>query len=246
MQRPVCTLLALAGAAGAVALAAGCGQSVVTENDNLVAGKQKFVAKCGSCHTLSRAGTKGTVGPNLDAAFRQPLRDGQGRTTVRGIVHEQILYPSRLQSHSTGTQMPAKLVKGQDAEDVAAYVAFVVGRSGEDTGLLKDAVKQAGGGAAAAEKNGTLEIDADATGQLAYVTNKATGTPGPVTIQSKNPSSTPHDISIEGNGVNGKGPVVTGGKVSSFKVTLKPGTYTFFCSVPGHRQAGMQGKLTVK
>src|SRR3954470_13897087 len=146
MQRPSRTVPSLIAAATAVTIAAGCGQAVTTDNDNLVAGKQKFVAKCGSCHTLARADTKGTVGPNLDAAFRQPLRDGQGRTTVRGIVHEQILYPAQLKSHSTGIQMPAKLVKGQDADDVAAYVAFVVSRPGQDTGLLKDAVKKAGGG----------------------------------------------------------------------------------------------------
>lgn len=234
-------------AAGAAALAAsGCGQSVVSDNDNLVAGKQMFVAKCGACHVLARAGTKGTTGPNLDAAFKRALADGQGRTTVRGIVHEQILYPAMLKQHSTGTQMPPKLVKGQNADDVAAYVALSVAKGGQDSGLLKDAVKAAGGGQAAVEKNGTLEIDADASGQIAYVTTKATAQPGPVTIQSKNPSSTPHDIAIEGNGLNDKGPVVQNGKVSTIKVTLKAGTYTFYCSVPGHRQAGMQGKITVK
>jgi plastocyanin len=236
--------LVLATGTAAVA-AAGCGQQLVSDNDNLVAGKQQFVSKCGSCHTLARANTKGTVGPNLDAAFRRALIDGQGRTTVRGIVHEQILFPANLK-HSTGTQMPAKLVTGQAADDVAAYVASSVAKPGSDAGVLGDAVKAAGGGKPAVEKNGTLQIDADPTGQLAYVTNKATATPGPTTLASTNKSSTPHDIAIEGNGVNDKGPVVSGGKTSTVKVTLKPGTYTFFCSVPGHRQAGMQGKITVK
>jgi uncharacterized cupredoxin-like copper-binding protein len=234
-------------ATGAAAIAAsGCGQSVIQSNDNLVAGKQQFVAKCGACHVLARAGTKGTTGPNLDAAFKRAMQDGLGRTTVRGVVHSQILHPSRLKNHSTGTQMPAKLVEGQDAEDVAAYVASVAARGGQDAGLLKDAVKEAGGGKAAVAKNGTLEIDADPNGQLAYVTTKATAPAGPLTLQSKNASSTPHDIAIEGNGIDDKGPVVQGGKVSTVKVTLKSGTYTFYCSVPGHRQAGMQGKITVK
>jgi plastocyanin len=246
MVKPVPRIgLVLAGTATALA-AAGCGQSLVQGDDNLVAGKQMFVSKCGSCHVLARAGTKGTTGPNLDAAFRRALADGQGRTTVRGIVHEQILFPAMLKNHSSGTQMPPKLVKGQDAEDVAAYVASSVAKSGEDSGLLKDAVKTAGGGKAAVEKNGVLEIDADANGQLAYVTSKATAQAGPVTLESKNPSSTPHDISIEGNGLNDKGPVVQNGKVSSVKVTLKAGTYTYYCSVPGHREAGMLGKITVK
>jgi uncharacterized cupredoxin-like copper-binding protein len=237
--------LILASGTAAIA-AAGCGQSLVSDNDNLVAGKQMFVSKCGSCHVLARAGTKGTTGPNLDAAFRRALFDGEGRSTVKGIVHEQILFPANLKAHSTGTQMPPKLVTGQDAKDVAAYVASSVAKPGQDAGLLKDAVKAAGGGQAAVEKNGKLQIDADPTGQLAYVTTKAAAKPGAITLASQNKSSTPHDIAIEGNGVNEKGPVVQGGKISTVKVTLKSGTYTFYCSVPGHRQAGMQGKITVK
>ncbi|MEA2126098.1 MAG: hypothetical protein QOI80_2880, partial [Solirubrobacteraceae bacterium] len=61
-----------------------------------------------------------------------------------------------------------------------------------------------------------------------------------------NKSSIGHNIALEGNGVNEEGKVVSGGATSDVKVTLKPGTYTFFCSVPGHREGGMQGKLTVK
>ena len=246
MVKPVPRIgLVLATGTAAIA-AAGCGQTVIQSNDNVVAGKQQFVAKCGACHVLARAGTKGTTGPNLDAAFKRALADGEGRTTVRGIVHSQILYPANLKNHSTGTQMPAKLVKGQDAEDVAAYVASVVARPGEDSGLLKDAVKAAGGGEAAVAKNGTLQIDADPNGQLAYVTDKAAAPAGALTLKSQNKSSTPHDIAIEGNGVDEKGEVVQGGGVSQVKVTLKAGTYTFYCSVPGHREAGMQGKIAVK
>ena len=238
------TILALT--AGGAILAAGCGnQDVVRSGDNVVAGKQKFVQKCGACHTLARADTKGTVGPNLDAAFKQMLIDGEKRTTVRGIVYEQILHPATLKGQSTGTQMPPKLVEGQDAHDVAAYVGSVAAKPGKDTGLLAEAVKAAGGGEAAVEKNGTLQIDADPSGQLKFVTDKATGQAGPVTLQMKNTSGTPHDLAIEGNGVNAKTPVTQNGTVQA-KTTLKAGTYTFYCSVPGHRQAGMQGKLTVK
>jgi uncharacterized cupredoxin-like copper-binding protein len=236
----------LALTAGGALLAAGCGnQDVITSGDNVVAGKQMFVQKCGSCHTLARAGTKGTVGPNLDEAFKYALADGERRSTVRGIVYDQILYPASLKNHSTGTQMPPKLVEGQDAHDVAAYVATVAGRGGKDSGLLADAVKEAGGGEAATEKAGVLQIDADPGGQLAFVTNKATGQPGPVTLKMKNTSGTPHDLAIEGNGGNAKTPVTQNGTVQA-KATLKAGTYTFYCSVPGHREAGMEGKLTVK
>src|SRR4051812_6485980 len=239
------TILALT--AGGALLAAGCGnQDVVTSSDNVVAGKQMFVQKCGRCHELARAGTKGTVGPNLDAAFRQALIDGERRTTVRGIVYDQILHPANLTNHSTGTQMPPKLVEGQDAHDVAAYVGSVAAKPGKDTGLLAEAVKAAGGGEAAVEKNGTLQIDADPGGQLAYTTKKATGTAGSVTLTMKNTSGTPHDLAIgKGSAVQAKTPVTPKGTVN-VKTTLKAGTYDFFCTVPGHRQAGMQGKLTVK
>ena len=232
---------------GALALtgAAGCGQAI-SGNDNLVAGKQQFVAKCGSCHTLARAGTKGNVGPNLDAAFAQALRDGEERSTVRGVVEHQILYPPTLENQTTGIQMPAKLVEGEDARDVAAYVAEVAARGGEDKGLLAEAVKKAGSGKPIAAENGTLQMDADPGGQLAYASTKATAEAGALTVKSQNKSGTPHDIALEGNGVTGKGAVVSNGGVSQFKVTLKPGTYTYFCSVDGHRAGGMEGKLTVR
>src|SRR3954453_19402533 len=175
----------LALGAAVIAAAAGCGQEAVRSDDNTVNGKQLFVAKCGSCHTLARAGTKGMVAPNLEHAFRQALKDGMGRSTVRGVVEHQILYPYTLKNQTTGTQMPAKLVKGENASDVAAYVASVSAKNGKDAGLLGSAVKQAGAGKPILEKDGTLQIHADPTGQLAYVSNKAAGRPGPVTFKTQ-------------------------------------------------------------
>jgi uncharacterized cupredoxin-like copper-binding protein len=67
-----------------------------------------------------------------------------------------------------------------------------------------------------------------------------------VTIDMKNASSVPHDIAVQGNGINQVGKVVSSGGVSTVQASLKPGKYTFYCSVPGHRQAGMVGTLTVK
>jgi plastocyanin len=232
----------------ALPLVAGCSQDVVESDDNLVAGKQQFVEKCGSCHVLDRAGTRGTVGPDLDAAFAQSLRDGMTRTTVRGVVHEQILYPPTLEGQTTGTQMPAKLVEGQDAEDVAAYVAFVAAKGGEDTGLLAEAIEEAGSGEPATAENGVLEIPADPNGQLAYTTNQARAEAGALTIRSPNESDVPHDIALEGEGGDqlGKGEVVQGGGVSEFEAELQAGEYTYYCTVEGHRPAGMEGTLTVR
>jgi mono/diheme cytochrome c family protein len=226
----------LLAAVAALALSA-CSAHPAAENANLISGKQLFVQKCGSCHVLARAGTKGTTGPDLDQAFQQAIKDGMPRSDFAGAVHGQILHPNR------DGVMPAKLVTGDKAYDVAAYVAQSVAAGGKDTGLLATAVKQAGGGKPAVEKGGTLQIDADPTGQLAFVTNAATGTPGQITVKMANKSGTPHDIVIDGKG---KGEIVKDGGVSQFQANFAAGTYTFYCSVPGHRQAGMQGKLTVK
>lgn len=222
--------------AAAVALSA-CSVRSGGGNPNVIAGKQMFVSKCGSCHVLGRAGTKGNVGPNLDAAFQQSLKDGFGRNGVRGLVHGWILHPN------PNSPMPAKLVKGQAAYDVAAYVAESVARTGKDTGLLATAVKAAGSGKPAVAKGGTLEVDADPGGQLAYVTNKASAPAGKLTVESVNKAGILHDIVIDGKG---KGQIVDNGGVSDFKADFAAGSYTFYCSVPGHRAAGMQGKLTVK
>jgi mono/diheme cytochrome c family protein len=130
LARNTAKLLFAAAAAAAVALpVAGCGR----DEDDLTAGKAMFVQKCGSCHTLGRAGTQGQTGPNLDAAFAQALKDGEGRSTVEGIVHRQILHPRR------NSVMPADLVTGQDAHDVAAYVGYAAARPGEDEGALAQA-----------------------------------------------------------------------------------------------------------
>jgi plastocyanin len=224
----------------AVALLAtlpGC-QTKDTAGD-VVTGKKIIVAKCAACHQLARANSKGVTGPDLDAAFRQSLHDGFPRDTIRGVVHQQVLYPGR-----AGT-MPPKLVTGEDSWDVASYVASAVDRRGKDTGALASI----GGSAtkkAATAQNGTLDIPTDPSGQLAFQVGSATASPGQLTIDTVNKASIGHNIALKGPGVSTKGPVVSGGKTSSIKVDLKPGKYTFFCSVPGHEAAGMKGTLTVK
>jgi plastocyanin len=229
---------------GALALAgSGCSASVKgADNTNLIAGKQEFVAKCGSCHTLARANTKGIVGPNLDEAFRQSLAEGLKRSTVRGVVEGQVLNPN------PEGAMPKNLLGGQKLRDVAAYVEQAVDRPGLDTGLLATAVAPAGAGKPAVEKAGKLSIEASPTGQLAYVTNKALATAGPVTVEMPNTSGVSHNIAVQqgtSGAVLGASSFISKG-TTSVAVTLKPGTYTFFCQVPGHRQAGMEGTITVK
>jgi plastocyanin len=90
-----------------------------------------------------------------------------------------------------------------------------------------------------------VEIDVADSG-LQFVSSTATASAGPVVIRSKNPQSLGHDIAIRGNGVDMKGDIVSDGGVSTITISdLKPGTYTYYCSVPGHEAAGMKGTLTV-
>jgi uncharacterized cupredoxin-like copper-binding protein len=93
-----------------------------------------------------------------------------------------------------------------------------------------------------------LKLSADPGGQLRFTMPKLTAKPGKVTLQMANPSSAgmDHAIAVEGNGVDKDGPTVAAGKTSSVTVTLKKGTYTYYCPVPGHKQAGMVGTLTVQ
>ena len=90
-----------------------------------------------------------------------------------------------------------------------------------------------------------VKLSADAGGQLAFDTKQLSVQAGSVTITFANPSPLEHDVTVaEGSKVLGATPTFTSG-TRSVKLTLKPGTYTFYCSVPGHRQAGMEGTLSV-
>lgn len=93
----------------------------------------------------------------------------------------------------------------------------------------------------------TVEFEADPSGELAYTTTEASAEAGKVTIDFKNPQSLTHDVAIESSGGEevGKTELIGEGETST-AVNLKPGKYTFYCSVPGHREAGMEGTLTVK
>jgi plastocyanin len=235
-------LVALAATALLVALgAAGCGRN---DDPDLSNGKALFVGKgtCGSCHTLARAGTKGTQGPNLDDAFGPARKDGLGEKTVEGVVRRQIAHTRR------NSIMPQGLVKGDDARDVAAYVALVAGQPGKDAGALANAGQPKVSNKPIAAKGGKLEIDADPTGALAYRAKAATAPAGTLEILSLNKASILHNIALKDS--SGKivmeGAKVDNGGTSKFSAKVKPGKYEFLCTVPGHEEGGMKGELTVK
>jgi plastocyanin len=97
----------------------------------------------------------------------------------------------------------------------------------------------------AAKTTTKLQLAANPEGQLSYNTKQLTAKAGPVTIAMANMSPVEHNVTIaQGSTVLGATPTFQGGS-RSLTLKLKPGTYTFYCSVPGHRQAGMEGTLTV-
>ena len=101
----------------AAALLAGCGTGGISKSGDTDRGKQLFLQKCGGCHTLAAAGTHGNQGPNLDDAFQASRKQGFKQVTIEQVVRDQI--------ELAGAPMPANLVKGADADAVAAYVASV-------------------------------------------------------------------------------------------------------------------------
>jgi uncharacterized cupredoxin-like copper-binding protein len=105
---------------------------------------------------------------------------------------------------------------------------------------------ESSGGGAASGGGHTLKIAADPSGALKFDKSSLTAKAGKVTIVMDNPSDVPHAVEIEGNGVEAEGETVTKGGVSKASAEVKPGEYEFYCPVDGHKQAGMEGTLTVK
>jgi len=129
---------------------------------------------------------------------------------------------------------------------VASVVAGCGGSSGSGTTTSAAASTQGQTSTGTATTvNGTtvLNIQASAS-ELAYVPNQLSAPAGRITIRMTNPSQLQHSIALAVNGIS-PGPVVGNGGVSEVTATLAAGTYTFYCTVPGHRQAGMTGTLTV-
>src|SRR5919106_2041553 len=118
--------------------------------------------------------------------------------------------------------------------------------SGIITSALEDEEEgeEAGQAEAAEGGAGALSLTADAGGQLSFDKKSLEAPAGEVTIRMENPSSVPHNISVEGDGVDEEGETVEKGGTSEVSANLRAGEYTFYCSVPGHREGGMEGTLT--
>jgi len=117
--------------------ACGTGGSIAGKSADVNRGRQLFsgAGQCAGCHTLAAAGSTATIGPNLDAAFAQARADGFKESSILDIVHDQIELPGQYPTKQSNpdylqANMPPNLVKGQDAIDVAAFVAANAGKQG--------------------------------------------------------------------------------------------------------------------
>jgi mono/diheme cytochrome c family protein len=170
-------------------------------------GKQLFNEKCASCHTLGDAGSKGTIGPNLDDAFSSDKAQGFSEQTMADVVRGQIAY-----ADPEGPMTP-NLVRGADADSVALYIAKCAGNpTCGVTAATNAPPASAGGGTKAAAPNGK-EIFA-AQGCANCHTLKAagaTGTVGP-NLDAKRPTLAKVEHQV----------TVGGGAMPSFKNKLTP------------------------
>jgi plastocyanin len=139
---------------------------------------------------------------------------------------------------------------------LASAALVACGSSNSTTTTSTSSGEEANGGAAAeggkeaggSEGGGSaVKFEADPNGELAYTTTEASAKAGKVTVDFNNPQGLTHDVAIEDSSGKevGKTALIASEETST-TVNLKPGTYTFYCSVPGHREAGMEGTLTVK
>jgi cbb3-type cytochrome c oxidase subunit III len=184
-RRPaqVAALVVLALAASA--LLAACGDTVgYTEasSGDRIHGKELFKQGCGSCHTLADAGTTGTIGPNLDYAFLQSRKNGLGEDTILQVVRGQMAYS--VTKPSTGAPgMPRNIFTGQDADDVATYVASVAGL--DATGQIIDPANPPKPSQPGSTDGKTVFATAGCTGCHTLKAAGSTGTVGPNLDEAK-------------------------------------------------------------
>ena len=123
----------------------------------------------------------------------------------------------------------------------ASVLALSACGGGSSSSSTTPASTSGGGGGGGGS---TVKISADPSGALKFEQTDVSAAAGSITIDFTNMSSLPHDVKIEGNGASGGTDEITDSSTTA-TVDLEPGTYTFFCSVDGHRAAGMEGTLTV-
>jgi plastocyanin len=125
---------------------------------------------------------------------------------------------------------------------VLTAFALVLAACGGGGGSATTGAAATGGGAGGQ----TLQLAADPSGALKFDQTSLSASAGKVTIDFTNDSTLPHNVTVEGNGVEDEATDTIKQSSATLSLDLKPGTFTFYCSVDGHRAAGMEGTLVVK
>ena len=227
---------------------------------NLERGRELFGAHCAVCHTLSAANAVGEVGPNLNQL--KPPESVVIHTINNGCLPNANAKTAAEMCLGEGV-MPAQVLQGQEATDVAKFVAAVTGSgtaSGTASGTSTStssassapsaSTTASSSSSAAAAPSGVVTKLALATnphGLLMYDKTKLKAKAGKVEITLTNASPLAHNVTVQ-KGTSGPSlgatPTFAHG-TKTLTLTLTAGTYTYYCAVPGHRQAGMHGTLTV-
>jgi mono/diheme cytochrome c family protein len=181
LRRGLGALLALAAAVAS----AGCGTGGIARSGDANNGRTLFTQKCAGCHTLADANSQAAVGPNLDNAFYGDRKQGIKQSSIANVVLQQIRIAI--------PPMPANLVKGQDAQDVATYVASV---AGTDQAVKAAAAKQSSSGSTDAKSI----FQGNCASCHTLKDANATGTVGPNLDQLKPPVAIAKRQIIHGGG----------------------------------------------
>ena len=190
--------------------------------------------KCGSCHVLARAGTKGVTGPNLDAAFVQSRqRPRPERHRGRGQEADRVPITARPGGDRRHAGQPRH---GREGRTTWRPTSRRSPPSPARTRVCWPRPSAARHRQARRREERHLTIPPRPTAScLRVLQGDRAG--GPATIQMPNKSGVDHNIAIKGLGRARSSRTAT----SSFKADLKAGTYTYFCEVPGHRGRGHEG-----
>jgi mono/diheme cytochrome c family protein len=159
----------------ALLASAGCGTGGLAAEASTGNGRELFIEKCAACHTLADAGTRGTIGPNLDHAFAVPVEEGFDESSIREVVLGQMRFPVPPMPEPDSREMfpPGEYTEEERDEamrSIAAYVASVAGR--EPTAAAR------GGGAAGASDPESL-FNANCASCHTFAAAGSSGTVGP-------------------------------------------------------------------